>query len=139
MTVQLQPPNRLVTPQQVPNPGFDLGVSQSVSQQPNTADASQPQFNNFELQQLLQQQTTEPPVPPSPPQPLGTGQQGVEQYIQQFTSYPEPVGPQVQVVRRNLTVAEMLVVFILSCFFVGGIQLLWNVVPKPSVSIEWRS
>lgn len=139
MTVQLQPPNRLVNPPQVPNLGLDLGASQPVVQQPGIADPSQLQFNNFDLQQLLQQQVSDPPIAPNPPQPIGAGVQGVEQYMQQFSAPYQDTNEGPQIVRRNLTVAEMLVVFVLSCFFVGGVQIAWSYLPKPVISIEWRS
>lgn len=48
--------------------------------------------------------------------------------------------PQVVYVRRNLTVAELLLVVLLSCGIVTGIQWSWNIVTNilPRVEIKMR-
>lgn len=53
---------------------------------------------------------------------------------------PPQVQPQVIYVRRNLTVAEILVVLLISCGIVTGIQWSWNMVTNvlPRVEIRMR-
>jgi hypothetical protein len=54
---------------------------------------------------------------------------------------PQPgYAPQapVQIVRRNLTVAEMIGLLLASTLLLGGIQMVWNLAPKPIINIEWR-
>jgi hypothetical protein len=46
--------------------------------------------------------------------------------------------PQVVYVRRNLTVAEIILVFVLSCGIVTGIQWGWNVVTNVLPRVEIR-
>jgi hypothetical protein len=48
--------------------------------------------------------------------------------------------PQVVYVRRNLTVAEMLLIILLSCGIVTGVQWTWNIVTNvlPRVEIKVR-
>lgn len=48
--------------------------------------------------------------------------------------------PQVVYVRRNLTVAEVLLIVLLSCGIVTGIQWTWNIVTNvlPRVEIKMR-
>ena len=63
----------------------------------------------------------------------------VQQAIaQQQAIQPQP--PQVIYVRRNLTVAEVLLVILFSCGIVTGIQWGWNVVTNvlPRVEIKVR-
>ena len=57
---------------------------------------------------------------------------------QQQAIQPQP--PQVIYVRRNLTVAEVLLVILLSCGIVTGIQWSWNIVTNvlPRVEIKVR-
>tara|TARA_R100000231_G_scaffold67737_1_gene54303 strand:+ start:296 stop:583 length:288 start_codon:yes stop_codon:yes gene_type:complete len=51
-----------------------------------------------------------------------------------------PPQPQVIYVRRNLTLAELIVIFALACGLVTGIQFTWNVVsdflPKVEIKVE---
>lgn len=49
----------------------------------------------------------------------------------------EPM-PQVVYVRRNLTIAELIVVFVISCGIVGGIQVGWNFVTQTLPKVEIR-
>ena len=53
---------------------------------------------------------------------------------------PPQVQPQVVYVRRNLTVAEILVVLLVSCGIVTGVQWSWNMVTNvlPRVEIRMR-
>jgi hypothetical protein len=48
---------------------------------------------------------------------------------------PQPQ-PQVVYVRRNLTVAEILLIFLISCGIVTGIQWSWNVISNALPKIE---
>jgi len=47
--------------------------------------------------------------------------------------------PQVVYVRRNLTVAELIVVFVISCGLVTGVQAAWNFAADVLPRIEIRS
>jgi hypothetical protein len=65
-------------------------------------------------------------------------QQTVPQRLPMETSLEAP--PQVVYVRRNLTVAELLLVLLLSCGIVTGIQGLWylgtNLLPRLEVRVR---
>lgn len=67
----------------------------------------------------------------------------IQQTIAQQAAFqqkqPQPQ-PQVIYVRRNLTIAEILVVLLLSCGIVTGIQWSWNMVTNilPRVEIKMR-
>tara|TARA_B100000131_G_scaffold250600_1_gene244007 strand:- start:335 stop:619 length:285 start_codon:yes stop_codon:yes gene_type:complete len=64
-------------------------------------------------------------------------QQAIQQITQQRQSVQQP---EVVYVRRNLTVAEVIVVFIISCGLVFGIQASWNfatnVLPKIEIKVN---
>jgi hypothetical protein len=51
---------------------------------------------------------------------------------------PEPPEPKIVYIRRNMTVAEILVMAVLSCVIVGGIQGAWNFAFKYLPQIEVR-
>lgn len=63
----------------------------------------------------------------------------VQQAIAQQAAMPQQQ-PQVVYVRRNLTVAEVLLVILLSCGIVTGVQWTWNIVTNilPRVEIKVR-
>lgn len=63
----------------------------------------------------------------------------VQQAIAQQAVMPQQQ-PQVVYVRRNLTVAEVLLVILLSCGIVTGVQWTWNIVTNilPRVEIKVR-
>jgi hypothetical protein len=63
----------------------------------------------------------------------------IQQTIAQQAAIPQQQ-PQVVYVRRNLTVAEILLVILLSCGIVTGIQWSWNIVTNvlPRVEIKVR-
>ena len=52
-------------------------------------------------------------------------QQAIQQTFAQRPPEP-PTPPQVVYVRRNLTVAELIAVFVISCGLVFGVQVTWN-------------
>jgi len=66
----------------------------------------------------------------------------LQQTPQQF-SQQTPVAnqePKIQYIRRNLTVAEIMVVFALSCGLVFGVQNLWNFATNlPKIEIKWEA
>ena len=66
-------------------------------------------------------------------------QVAVQQAIAQQQQIPQPQ-QQVVYVRRNLTVAEVLLVLLLSCGIVTGVQWSWNMVTNflPRVEIRMR-
>jgi FtsZ-interacting cell division protein ZipA len=55
-------------------------------------------------------------------------------------NYQQEVQPQseVKIVRRNLTVAELIIVLLIAMMGVSGIQFVWGAAPKPQVNIEWK-
>lgn len=63
----------------------------------------------------------------------------IQQTIAQQAAAPERP-PQVVYVRRNLTVAEVLLVVLISCGIVTGVQWTWNIVTNvlPRVEIKVR-
>lgn len=63
----------------------------------------------------------------------------VQQAIAQQAALPQQQ-PQIVYLRRNLTVAEMLLVILLSCGIVTGVQWTWNIVTNilPRVEIKVR-
>lgn len=111
--------------------------------------------------------SSQPPLPPTPQQPISgfdvpqvplPGQitpEQVEQmkararelaiqqtYAEQAQRIKEQpsAAPQVVYVRRNLTVAELILVFLISCGIVTGIQWSWNFASSilPKVEIRLR-
>jgi len=66
-------------------------------------------------------------------------QVAIQQAAAQQQQIPQPQ-PQVVYVRRNLTVAEVLLVLLLSCGIVAGVQWSWNMVTNflPRVEIRMR-
>ena len=95
-------------------------------------------------------------IPPSqppvqfPPQPEITPEQlaelkerarqlAIQQTIAQQAAAPRPQ-PQVVYVRRNLTVAELIVVFAIACGIVTGVQAGWNfastVLPRLEIRVK---
>jgi hypothetical protein len=96
----------------------------NMNQQTNTAEQFQVQYPNLVPTELQKSVLTIPAV------------NQVPEYIQQ--NNPQMTAPQVQIVRRNLTVAELGAVFIFAIFAVGAVQAVWSFVPKPIVSVEWR-
>jgi hypothetical protein len=65
----------------------------------------------------------------------------VQQALAQQAQLMPPIQqPQVVYVRRNLTVAELLLVLLLSCGIVTGIQWTWNIISNvlPRIEIKAR-
>jgi len=66
-------------------------------------------------------------------------QQGIQQGIQQQTVQTQQ-GPRVVYVRRNWTVAELLLLFAVACGIVTGIQQIWNyganVLPRIEIRVK---
>ena len=89
-----------------------------------------------------------PSQPPAPPQispeqleamKARARELAIQQTLaQQVTASQQP--PQVVYVRRNFTVAEMLLVFLISCGILTGIQGLWyvttNLLPKVEIKVR---
>jgi hypothetical protein len=62
----------------------------------------------------------------------------IQQTLAQQGAMPQPQ-PQVIYVRRNFTVAELLLIIVVSCGIVTGIQWTWNVVTDILPRIEIRA
>ena len=78
------------------------------------------------FQQVKQQSQVQPQVPVQPPEPVQ------QPYVQ-----PQPQA-KIVYVKRNLTLAEILVIFALSCGLVVGTQALWGFVSDVLPRIEIR-
>lgn len=89
-----------------------------------------------------------PSQPPAPPQitpeqleemKARAREMAIQQTLAQQAATPQ-VQHQVVYVRRNLTVAELLLVFLLSCGIVTGIQWTWNMATNllPRIEIKVR-
>ena len=67
-------------------------------------------------------------------------QQAIQQTFSQKAVETPPASPKVVYVRRNLTVAEVIAVFIISCGIVFGIQISWNfatnILPRIEVKVN---
>ena len=87
------------------------------------------QAMRMSFQQQQQQQIT-PPQSPQTPVVLPGG----------YMYMPEAPEPKIVYVRRNLTVAEILVIAVVSCTVVGGIQGVWgfasNYIPQIEVRVK---
>jgi len=63
-----------------------------------------------------------------------------ERAVQQIIGSPIKPQQQIVYVRRNLTVAEVIAVFIISCGIVFGVQLSWNfatnILPRIEVKVN---
>jgi hypothetical protein len=88
-----------------------------------------------------------PPEPQITPEQLAelkaiARQRAIQQTLEQRAAAPElqQQQPQVVYVRRNLTVAELLLVILLSCGIVTGIQVTWNTVSNllPRIEVKVR-
>lgn len=66
-------------------------------------------------------------------------QRAIQQTLAQQAMAPRPqLAPQVVYVRRNLTVAEILVLFVLACGMVTGVQWGWSAVSNFLPRLEIR-
>lgn len=96
------------------------------------------------MQNVMQPSVGVAPQPPQPPQPPvrvvplqrppvrpAATEQPVEQYQQSLE-------PEVRVVRRNLTVAELLVVILIAMLGVSAVQFAWGAIPKPQIEVQWK-
>jgi len=67
-------------------------------------------------------------------------EQAIRQAARESLAQLQQQPPQVIYVRRNLTVAELLVVFLISCGIVTGIQFVWhgvsNLLPRIEVRVK---
>lgn len=77
---------------------------------------------------ITMQQQTPPPQSPQAPVVLPGG----------YMYIPEAPEPKIVYVRRNLTVAEILVIAVVSCTVVGGIQGVWGFASNYLPQIEVR-
>lgn len=77
---------------------------------------------------MTMQQQTPPPQSPQVPVVLPGG----------YMYMPEAPEPKIVYVRRNLTVAEILVIAVVSCTIVGGIQGVWGFASNYLPQIEVR-
>jgi hypothetical protein len=115
-------------------PRFQNPAEYAAAQQQQQVAQQAPPVPDFQemrriaLEQAIQQVTQQPaPIPQQPvPQPTPPVQQYVEPEVR--TVY----------VRRNLTLAEVVVVFAISCGLVFGIQGVWNFTTDILPRIEIR-
>ena len=86
---------------------------------------------------------SQPPInPPITPEQLEQMKARAKNLaIQQTLAQNAPISPpqpQVIYVRRNLTIAEIVVILLLSCGLVTGVQFTWNVVNEFLPKLEIR-
>ena len=88
---------------------------------------------------------SQPPInPPITPEQLEQMKARAKNLaIQQTLAQNAPISPpqpQVIYVRRNLTIAEIIVILVLSCGLVTGVQFTWNVVneflPRLEINVK---
>ena len=88
---------------------------------------------------------SQPPInPPITPEQLEQMKARAKNLaIQQTLAQNAPVSPpqpQVIYVRRNLTIAEIIIILLLSCGLVTGVQFTWNVVneflPRLEINVK---
>ena len=88
---------------------------------------------------------SQPPINPqiTPEQLEQMKARARELAIQQTLAQKAPISPpqpQVIYVRRNLTIAEIVVILLLSCGLVTGVQFTWNIVsdflPKVEIKVK---
>jgi hypothetical protein len=108
---------------------FDAAQQVPPPQPPNVPDFAA--MRQAALQQAIEQVTSQrapeaPPAPVQPPQPAPA-----------VVPQPQPE-PQVVYVRRNLTLAELAIVFLLSIGMVTGGQFIWNFATDILPRIEIR-
>ena len=100
----------------------------SASQAPEPTQRITPEeleaMKAFAREQAIRMTYQQQPLVPQPP-------------VSNLPYQPRPV-PEVVYVRRNLTVAEILLICVLSCTIVGGIQLAWGFASKHLPQIEVR-
>jgi len=99
----------------------EQAIRMSLQQQPAFLQVPQPPVANSPYQ-------LRPALEPKDSEALPGG----------YIYMPEPAEPQIVYVRRNMTVAEILVMTVLSCVIVGGIQGAWNFTSKYLPQIEVR-
>ncbi len=106
---------------------------QGVPVQPNI-------YQQNVMQPPISQAPTRPAEAPIPPQ--GTVVRPVPvPRPEPVQNYQQPVineEPEVRIVRRNLTVAELIAVILIAMIGVSGIQFVWSAIPKPEIEIQWK-
>jgi hypothetical protein len=108
----------------------NIDLSMQYKQQMMESEGQMETRNNA----LQSMQPFQPPIQQSAPmQPTTVPPQAFQPMVPEYNPQPP-----VQVVRRNFTVAEIIGVVLVSTMLLGGIQSVWNVVPKPIINIEWR-
>jgi len=115
-----------------------MNAQNAQPQQPgvvyNTPDPAQPPVPDFQemrriaLEQAIQQVTQHSAPAQAPPSSVPQAQ----------VQYPTPQEPNIVYVRRNLTLAEILVIFAVSCGLVFGVQGAWNFATDILPRIEIR-
>jgi len=109
------------------NPADFAAAQQQIAQQaPPVPDFQE--MRRIALEQAIQQVTQQPAPVQAPPSSAPQVQ----------VPYPTPPEPNVVYIRRNLTLAEILVVFAVSCGLVFGIQGAWNFATDILPRIEIR-
>ena len=148
MEDQVTQQREFVTPSQVAQPG------------PYYENPEGPRYENpAEYDAAQRQQQAPPPQPPGVPDFAAMRQFALQQAIEQVTGQrgaeappaqvqqpqiaqsapPQPrPEPKVVYVRRNLTLAELILVFALSVGMVTGVQFVWQVVTDILPRIEIR-
>ena len=99
----------------------EQAIRMTMQQQPFFPQVPQPPVANLPYQ-------PKPTLEPKSPETLPGG----------YIYMPEAPEPQIVYVRRNLTVAEILAIAVVSCLVVGAIQGVWGFASKHLPQIEVR-
>jgi hypothetical protein len=114
-----------VVPSNAPQPQIPLQQPEITTE---TLEAMKAQARQMAIQQATAQRLEQQQPPQAPFYPP----------TQQYTLSRISEQPQVVYVRRNLTVAELILIFVISCGIVVGGQTAWNLGAKflPSIEIK---
>jgi hypothetical protein len=110
-----------------------MNLPQGVPVQPNI-------YQQSVLQPPVPQAPARPVEPPAPPQGVAVRPVAAAPKPTPVQSYQQAVAqePEVRIVRRNLTVAELIAVILIAMVGLSAVQFVWSTIPKPQVNIEWK-
>lgn len=118
--------------EQVPSSQAPQQLQQPQGISPEQLEA----MKTYAREQAIRMSFQQPPLGTQPVRPIVP-----QPPIENLPYQPRPsysLEPKIVYVRRNLTVAEILVICVVSCAVVGGIQGAWNFASKYIPQIEVR-
>lgn len=93
------------------------------------------------LQPPISQAPARPVEAPAPPQGVALRPVAIPPKAEREQTYQQsvlPPEPEVRVVRRNLTVAELIGIILIAMVGVSAVQFVWSAIPKPQIEIQWK-